>query len=304
MKTLAIHGHPTKGKKILEILEMLGGKNISDIKGNHSYLYYIDDNNFISLTDSYRAEFIIFTIEEFLEKYPYKVGDKVLLNNQVKVVKGIGWDSNNDEVIYTLETNINGVKTQYQVFNYDLRPYEEEIKEEDNTNIHINPDIDNKTTCDIKINGMKVNINDYTVKSITKTDDGLIVEYIKNKQYPKTYEECEKVLRYDSHRLDDMGVTVKGYKWELIRAFQILLICRDAYWKISGEEMGLSESWKPDYTSTNRLEMHFIYCTSNEISYGQAIYPTNKILIFPTRELRDIFLENFKNLIEKCKEFL
>ena len=68
----------------------------------------------------------------------------------------------------------------------------------------------------------------------------------KKKEYPKTYEECEKVLRYDSHRLNNMGVTVQGYKWELIRAFQILIICRDAYWKIAGDEMGLGKPWEPD----------------------------------------------------------
>jgi hypothetical protein len=28
------------------------------------------------------------------------------------------------------------------------------------------------------------------------------------------------------------------------------------------------------------------------------------ILLFPTEEMRDAFYENFKDLIEKCKEFL
>jgi hypothetical protein len=119
------------------------------------------------------------------------------------------------------------------------------------------------------------------------------------KQYPKTYEECKLLLQTNC-----TIPSIPGYREYKIALFQELLICRDAYWKIAGEEMGLSGSWVPDYTSTNKLEMHYIYCTANEISYGQAIYPTNKILIFPTRELRDIFLENFKDLIEKCKEFL
>jgi hypothetical protein len=30
----------------------------------------------------------------------------------------------------------------------------------------------------------------------------------------------------------------------------------------------------------------------------------NRILVFPTEEMRDAFYENFKDLIEKCKKFL
>ena len=124
----------------------------------------------------------------------------------------------------------------------------------------------------------------------------------KKKEYPKTYEECEKVLRYDSHRLDDMGVTVRGYKWELIRAFQILLICRDAYWKIAGEEMGLGKPWEPDWTHINR-KFYCIYNSKNNI-VKNIIYAENKILAFPTEKMRDAFYENFKEEIEICKELL
>jgi len=31
---------------------------------------------------------------------------------------------------------------------------------------------------------------------------------------------------------------------------------------------------------------------------------TNKILVFPTVEMRDAFYENFNELIEKCKKLL
>ena len=130
-KKLAILGHPTRGKEVIEILEMLSGEKSLFHGINSESCYYLQNGiHFINVEDVAWFEpnnFVIFTLEEFLEKYPYKVGDKVLLNNQVKVIKGVGWDSKNNEVIYTLETNINGVNTQYQVFNYDLQPYKEEI---------------------------------------------------------------------------------------------------------------------------------------------------------------------------------
>lgn len=123
----------------------------------------------------------------------------------------------------------------------------------------------------------------------------------KKKEYPKTYEECEKVLRYDSHRLNNMGVTVQGYKWELIRAFQMLLICRDAYLKKAGEEMGLGKPWEPDFSS--REEKFSISVFERKLVCIVNQYD-NIILTFPTREMRDVFYDYFEELINECKEFL
>lgn len=179
-KILAIKGHLTRGNEIIEILEMFGGIESALSGCNTNYIYYVDPNyKHILVKDINNCnpnEFTIFTFEEFIEKYPYKVGDKVLLHNQVKDVKDIGWDSNNDEVIYTLETNINGTKTQYQVFNYDLQPYKKESYEKESCKE------DMHTPPGITINGEKLIVpNGYTVKRATADGDNLIVEYVKNK---------------------------------------------------------------------------------------------------------------------------
>ena len=147
-----------------------------------------------------------------------------------------------------------------------------------------------------------------------KDENGIVINtnkivLEKKKEYPKTYEECEKVLRYDSHRLNNMGVTVQGYKWELIRAFQILIICRDAYWKIAGEEMGLGKSWEPDWKNSEE-KRYSIVNIEGDINLPEKtltkwiLKVTNKILVFPTEEMRDAFYENFKSEIEMCKELL
>lgn len=293
-KILAIKGHPTRGNEVIEILEMLGGKNTILVGKDVQCFYYIDtNNNFMRLGHTNYCnpkDFIIFTLEEFLEKYPFKVGDKVLLNNQVKVIKSIRWDCKKSEIIYTLETNINGVKTEYQVFNYDLQPYKEEI-----WTYYANND-DSKT--DIIINGEKlIAPNGYTIGNATSNSNKLIVEYIKNKpQYPKTFEECCNVLQTYCTVFSRYG-----YKEEQIALFQKLLICRDAYWKIKGEEMGLSEPWKPDWNDVN-----FKYCIKGIGKKIERVSEMNIICIlaFPTKEMRDAFFENFKDLIEQCKEFL
>ena len=110
----------------------------------------------------------------------------------------------------------------------------------------------------------------------------------KEKRYPTTYKECCDVLG-----LDTMDNDAQGYKAHLIIQFQELLIARDAYWKIAGEEF----NW--DNT------LYFIYTDE----YGNVIESDdldghNCVLAFPDKASRDTFYENFKKLIEQCKELL
>ena len=119
----------------------------------------------------------------------------------------------------------------------------------------------------------------------------------KKKEYPKTYEECCEVLSLG----EDGRLYTKGYKASLIQNFQKLLICRDAYWKIAGEEMGLGKPWKPDWNN-GELKWCMSY-SGNYIEFDQY-KSKHHTLAFPTEEMRDAFYENFKELIEQCKELL
>ena len=120
----------------------------------------------------------------------------------------------------------------------------------------------------------------------------------KKKEYPKTYEECAKELGYNQVMPKDH---ILGYKGTLLSTFQQLLICRDAYWKIAGEEMGLGKPWEPDCTSGYFIPA--IIYRSGSIQKVEVQY-RNAILSFPTEEIRDAFYENFKKEIEICKELL
>ena len=123
MAQLAIKGHATRGKEVIEILKMLGGKvYIEEIyKGEYPDRYYFINKNdgfihtYFSETVDILNAFQTFTLEEFFEKFPYKVGDKVLLSGVVKIIKQACWDDINDEVIYKLETNIRGFSEEYYV---------------------------------------------------------------------------------------------------------------------------------------------------------------------------------------------
>lgn len=120
---------------------------------------------------------------------------------------------------------------------------------------------------------------------------------------PTTYEECWKV------RFEVGGETtleefhnVSGYYSGPLGALQKLLCCRDAYWKIAGEQMGLDNFWEPDWKSGEQKK-HCIYYGAGIIQKGSWCN-YNSILAFPTEEMRDAFYENFKNEIEQCKELL
>ena len=117
----------------------------------------------------------------------------------------------------------------------------------------------------------------------------------KKPKYPRSVEECCEILGYPVWGGDI------GYKSSLLMKFQMLLICRDAYWKIAGEEMGLGKSWEPQDTNTFSI---FYDRLTGEIQKQDGYCGANSTLEFPTEEMRDAFYEAFKELIEECKELL
>lgn len=116
--------------------------------------------------------------------------------------------------------------------------------------------------------------------------------------YPKSYGECCDIIGYDPCEDE-----INCYKGGFIESFVRLLICRDAYCKIAGVEMGLGKPWEPDWSSFSEGSYPTITKCNGRI-VKTSIYTHDCLLAFPTEELRNIFYENFKDLIEKCKELL
>lgn len=317
MAELAIKGHPTRGKEVIEILEMLGGVNKHQIDAiRQTYVYFIDIDNIIRLLQIAQLlpeKDIIYSLEEFLEKYPYKVGDKVCYQPNLQIdticiseIISMKWADNS--VIYFTS---NG----HSLYACDLQPYKEEIIEE-GTNKAVFEG--NAQSCDIMNDIIKEEAMEEkgTLEQIDLTRELRIADEVevilgdyefvlkdgktffvkKKSQYPKTYKECCDVLG-----LYTMANDAQGYKEDLIIRFQELIIARDAYWKIAGEEMGLDKPWKPDWNNVS--DKHCIYFVSGEIWLTEC-QTRQCTLAFPTAEMRDEFYENFKELIESCKELL
>ena len=137
------------------------------------------------------------------------------------------------------------------------------------------------------------------------------IEWYKYFEYPKTYEECCKVLGckadyfFTDFSYDNSDVEISDYEDkidDLLQNFRKLRYCRDAYWKIAGEQMGLGKPWEPNWENENKYK-YGLFRLKN-IIYKDATCINPVLLIFPTFEMRDAFYENFKELIEICKELL
>lgn len=135
--------------------------------------------------------------------------------------------------------------------------------------------------------------------NVIKTD---VIKLVKKQpQYPKTYKECCDVLKIpNDERYIDIDVPLDYNK--LLSTFTKILMCRDAYWKIAGEQMGLGKPWEPDWLNTAQ-DKFVLYTHDNVICLNRFVLGHN-VLAFPTAEIRDAFLDNFKELIESCKELL
>ena len=133
----------------------------------------------------------------------------------------------------------------------------------------------------------------------------------KKKEYPKTYDECCKIMQVARSTIwfdyDDVrSISKEGDEYEIhientLCAFRKLLICHDAYWKLYGEQMGLGKPWKPDWTSD---DVKYTISIIEGILTRTRTHYDGTILAFPTTEMRDAFYENFKELIHECKELL
>lgn len=295
MKQLAIKGHLTRSSEVINILEMLGGINKWEYLGDRQLcVYYINCDGIINYTSNIKGYNLkIFTLDEFIEKYPYKVGDKVITLAKCKYnVSEMRWNS--QEIVYALSDG-NSNCCWFSV--EELQPYKEHDVSIGNYYCiaENNRAIIDNTNNDI-LSTPKIIFNDCEYDKVELDfGDNFQLEYgdkkyyaaRKKPKYPKTYEECCKIIDYHLE-----GTTIIGYEKSLLENFQQLLICRDAYWKIA--------DWKPNWedNSDKYCIGIFKHLDTEKTRYRQYL------LSFPTREMRDTFYENFKELIEGCKELL
>lgn len=297
---LAIKGHYERDKEVIQLLETLGGVNVFNLEGSmNGYCYYINNSNIIySCLSTCVENFIVYSIGEFEKKFPYKIGDKVIYEDKIREITKMVWEEQTNTIAYKLDDKL------YCNVIDDLQPYKEE------TNMDYCPHNQPKSYAvglkDNKATGSRI---DFSLTERIELDLGdtheVVVEngktYVVKKKptYPKTYEECCEVLGISRH---DVEIDLpQPYQQKMFNLFK-LHICRDAYWRLYGEEKGLGKSWEPDW----REKRYIIYRNQDNIIGGcrEAGFVEHHIFEFPIREMRDDFKENFNEEIEICKELL
>ena len=290
MPTLAIKGNNKRCEEVIKVLEMLGGKNKYNLTGDETHAYYVIEYNEIkcgSIIFGYEP-YVFFSLEEFLKQNPYAIGDRVVIpeyESEVRICK-MHWD---------------GYEVQYMVYRCDeeeyysakeLTEYNEinDVITEDN-NLYDKLDFTQEPSAD----KVELILGDYEIKE----ENGktyLVKKQQENKcitEYPASYEECCDILE-----LSYISYCV-GYKEDLLDDFQKLLICRDAYWKLAGEEIGLGKPWKPDWNDEKQFKYGLYSIRGGIMKDGSCINST--LFAFHAEEIRDNFYKNFKNKLENCK---
>lgn len=127
MVKLAIKGHTTRYEDVIEILKMLGGKNKNYNRGlSPNKIYVINDFYHIDQCDPMRhPEYYQFSVEEFFEKFPYKIGDKVIAyvegNLAQFTIQDIRWNNKLNKIEYKICSSWCDASL--------MQPYKEEIKD-------------------------------------------------------------------------------------------------------------------------------------------------------------------------------
>ena len=252
---------------------------------------------------SWTDEMIECKVEVEEEKKPkFKIGDKVMLGPYPCKITDAQWKDDYGFVYTVRGTDFGKTVREYElVFDERKLPNNSEIIrliKNDWKNFKDRYDIPDDYHF-VDKNGNEINIYEIVLEK-------------KKKEYPKTYEECCKVLGCKANHFftdfsyNGLDIEISDYENkidDLLQTFRKLRYCRDAYWKIAGEENGLGKPWEPDYTDPDQ-DRYAIANFMGNIEKSRWDYGYSITFVFPTEEMRDQFYENFKEDIEKCKELL
>jgi hypothetical protein len=283
---------------------MMGGINCYNLYGDENYACYIIENGEIKGCEYMFGDepYVIYALAEFYEKYPYKLNELVLCDDGLLgIITKMEWDCKKSDMKYHISFN---PPVSYDIPVVDNKWYSSKnIKCKFMESCKCPEYEDIKKVAYLSINDkdyadeIEVNLgNDYEYKF----EMNRLYILKKKPKYPKlrNLTECKEILGEK-----DMYQGISGYKGELLTIFQRLLIFRDVYWKIAGEEMGLDKPWEPKYEAFVDNTFFTIQTFNGEIDKSATSH-RNSILVFPTIAMRDVFYENFKDLIEQCKELL
>lgn len=284
MGKLAITGNINKSNEVVDILVMLGAKNntLPFTGAQSEQAYYIDQYNKIGwmhVKDALKEGYSVLDIDTYKRNFPYVIGDE--FRDGDKIID-MYWDEDDNAIFYRTMHSDGYISTiELMTESYAKRPVS--FDETKTTKI-----IDNKVVISDE-DKVEISYNQKTHEIIKEDDKYYVIKKII--KYPSTVEECCAMFNYIPENITANGMLF-GHN-EIFRNLMLLRICRDAYYAI----MNFTPNW--DINDS-------YYCIYNDLDkinmeYFRYAY---KLLAFPDREIAYIFYNNFKDLIETCKDYL
>lgn len=266
---IAIKGHESRGKEVIQILESLGGRNTFNYNGDFirtAYFIGMDYSIYGFCTDSPKVGFKVYTLEEFETQFPFKVGDKVVALADNKPHKIIALENYNNNMCYKLDDS----------FHYTpqtLKPYKE-MKEERNITLTLDKAKEwYKKGGDLK----QVALQIFTEEELTKVD------------LPKTWEEFYKQYDFKPILNDCLSAVSNTFSMKYVNKFEAfvkLQYLRDC-WRQGSVPQGVKykiRKVKNKYT----------------IVYGAE----DAFLSFCDNQTAEEFLKCFRDLIEQAGDLI
>lgn len=317
MKKIAIQGSRIRGKDVMEILDLLGGINVSALDGTNPYIfYYVRMNRNIGC--DYRSkvpeDYECYTLEEYEQKF-LKTMEKIAIKgdskqNQeiIQILESLGGINfhafiGNDPNMYYYINNKNHIDCNALLFldkmykTYTLEEYKK-----------IQNNMENKRNIQIDLNTAKEwykqggDLRKVALQAFTENE---------LKALPKSWEEYCKINPYLTKGADTMlrspglieisypslrreaypGVIPSKERAEQFLILNKLLQIRDYY----------NQGWIPNWE--DEKDKYTIWSFDNKLHSDMTTH-ANGLFTFHTKELRDEFFKNFKSDLELIKEFL
>ena len=286
---IAIQGHPTRGKEVIQILESLGGDNVFDQSGsNENFVYYINNIGTIysvrqSMCSSERR---IYTLEEFEKEFPFKIKDRVIsittnfIGTIIKLEEGgcyyVKYDNGNLAC----------------AFGQNLKPYKE-MKEERNRTLTLD-----KAKEWYKKGG---ELREIALQAFTEGELNPL---------PRSWEEfCEKFPVKKGECIIESEDRISVSPWDInIRRLKTWCPSKKSaeahLAMIQLEQLRdcWRQGWEPDWNDKKQAKCYICYYQGKfKIS---TLYETRCFLSFPTYQMAEEFLKCFRDLIELAGDLI
>jgi hypothetical protein len=284
---IAIKGHESRGKEVIQFLESLGGRNQMLHTGRYTgYFYYINNDNIITWTSVRPRRSNIFTLEEFEKEFPFKIGDKVKHITSIGTIKEYCYINN--EPAYKVKSIELGIIATIPA--KILEPYKE-MKEERNITLTLE-----KAKEWYKKGG---ELKEIALQAFTETELNTL---------PRSWEEfCKRYpIKKDESYINSEGkilsFTTKTARrdWNHICPSKQSAEAHLAMIQLEQLRNCWRQGWEPIWDISHKW---CIRLWGNELGVGIIAY-TSRFLTFPTKEMAEEFLKCFRDLIEKAGDLI